>query len=85
VRVNTVDGIARSYRGKLCAMVDIDEQMLPFCSIGDIDWQIEAIVKKMGAPDGGLMIYAIPSEDVPLENIEALCYGWEKHCNYNWP
>ncbi len=85
VRANTIEGIARAYGGKLCAMVDIDEQMLPFCSPEDIDRQIKDIVQTIGSSEGGLMIYAIPSEDVPLENIEALCTGWEKHCFFNWP
>jgi uroporphyrinogen decarboxylase len=85
VRPNSVDGIANAYKGKMCALVDIDEQMLPFCSPRDIDRQIKEIVEKAGSPEGGLMIYAIPSEDVPLENIEAICTGWEKHCYYGWP
>ena len=82
VRANTIDGIAEKYNGKLCALVDIDEQMLPFCKPADIDAQFEEIVHKIGSPKGGLMIYAIPSKDVPLENIEALCSSWEKHCFY---
>ncbi len=85
VRPNTVDGIANAYSGKLCALVDIDEQMLPFCVPRDIEMQIKEIIEKAGSPEGGLMIYAIPSEDVPLENIEAMCTGWEKHCFYGWP
>ena len=85
IGANTIDGIAKAYKGKLCAMVDIDEQMLPFCSPDDIDRQIREIVEKVGSPEGGLIIYAIPSEDVPLENIEAICSGWEKYCFYNWP
>ncbi|KKL80682.1 hypothetical protein LCGC14_2002340, partial [marine sediment metagenome] len=85
VRPNTVDGIANAYSGKLCALVDIDEQMLPFCAPRDIEMQIKEIIEKAGSPEGGLMIYAIPSEDVPLENIEAMCTGWEKHCFYGWP
>ena len=80
VRANTIDGIAQAYKGKLCPLVDIDEQMLPFCKPEDIDQQFQEIVEKVGSPEGGLMIYAIPSMDVPLENIEALCSSWERHC-----
>lgn len=67
------------------SMEDSDEQVLLFYSPGDIDRQIEEIDKKMGAFEGSLVISAIPSEDVPLENIESVCCGWEKHCQYNWP
>jgi len=76
----SIDGIARAYRGKLCAMVDIDEQMLPFARPDDIDAQIREIVEKIGRPEGGLMLYACPSADVPLENIEAICTAWERYC-----
>ena len=85
VRPNTIDGIARHYRGKLCALADIDEQMLPFATPEQIDAQVKEIVAKVGAPEGGLMLFAIPSQDVPLVNIEALYIAWEKHCYHNWP
>jgi uroporphyrinogen decarboxylase len=85
VRPNTIDGIGQHYRDKLCALVDIDEQMLPFATPEQIDKQVEEIVAKVGAPEGGLMLFAIPSQDVPLENIEALYLAWETHCFYNWP
>ena len=80
VRANTIEGIARAYGGKLCALVDLDEQMLPFCRPEDIREQLQAVVRAMGDRRGGLMIYALPSQDVPLENIEALCTAWEKCC-----
>ncbi len=79
VRACGIDGIARAYGGKLCAMVDIDEQMLPFATPGEIEAQIREIVEKVGRPEGGLMLYACPSADVPLENIEAICTGWERY------
>ena len=80
VRACGINGIARAYGGKLCAMVDIDEQMLPFVSPVDIHEQIHEIVQKVGRPEGGLMLYACPSADVPLENIDAICTAWEKYC-----
>ena len=79
VRPCTIDGIAQAYNGKLCAMVDIDEQMLPFCTPQDIDDQIREIFTKIGTPDGGLMLFACVTADVPLENIEAICTAWESH------
>lgn len=80
VRANSLEGIARAYKGRLCALVDIDEQMLPFCTPEDIRRQVREVVQMMGDPSGGLMIYACPSADVPLENIEALCEAWEEFC-----
>jgi uroporphyrinogen decarboxylase len=80
VRANTIEGIAGAYKGKLCALVDIDEQMLPTCKPEEIKQQIRDVREAMYQPQGGLMIYCIPSQDVPLENIEALCQGWEEIC-----
>jgi hypothetical protein len=60
-------------------MVDIDEQRLPFSSPDEIEAQIGEIIAQIGLPQGGLMLYACPSADVPLENIEAICTGWERY------
>ena len=80
VRANTVERIAEVYSGRLCALVDIDEQMLPYCTPEDIHRQIKQVRDTVGTTEGGLMIYAIPSADVPLENIEALAVAWERYC-----
>jgi len=80
VRACGIDAIARAYGGKLCAMVDIGEQMLRFASPDEIDAQIREIVEKVGRAEGGLMLYACPSADVPVENIEAICTAWERYC-----
>ena len=79
VRANTIEGIAKHYRGRLCALVDIDEQMLPYGTPDEIEAQVREVAESVGTPDGGLMLYAIPSSDVPLENIEALCHAWRKY------
>ena len=85
VRANPLPEIARAYKGKLCALVDIDQQMLPFCTPEEIRRQIKEVVETIGSPEGGLMIYAIPSADVPLANIEALCTAWEEFCYQHDP
>ncbi|UCB45820.1 MAG: hypothetical protein JSV25_16730 [Spirochaetota bacterium] len=78
VRANTIQGIAKEYRGKLCALVDIDEQMLPYATPEEIENQVREIVESVGTSKGGLMLYAIPSRDVPLDNIDAICQAWMK-------
>ena len=78
VRANTLDGIARAYRGKLCANVDLDRQMFPFCTPDDIWRQVEAAATKVGTPQGGVMLAAsVHGNDIPLANIEALCAALE--------
>ena len=76
----SLDEIAGAYRGKLCALVDLDEQRLPTCTPGQIHDQVRSIVAQVGLPEGGLLLYACPSPDVPLQNIEAICDAWEWFC-----
>jgi len=43
--------------------------------------QIKEVVEKIGSPQGGLMVFgSISGNDVPLENIEALCKAMEEYC-----
>ena len=79
VRANTIDGIARAYKGKLCANVDLDRQMFRFCRPDDIWRQVEESVQKVGSPEGGIMLAgSVWDAGVPLENIEALCSALEQ-------
>ena len=81
IRTNTLDGIAKAYKGKVCANVDLDRQMFPFCKPGDIKRQVKEIVDKLALPEGGLMIWgAIAGGDTSLENIEAVCEAMEDYC-----
>ena len=83
VRANTIDGIARAYRGKLCANVDLDRQMFRFCKPDDIWRQVEEAVQKVGSPEGGIMLAgSVWDAGVPLANIEALCAALEQFRAY---
>ncbi len=81
VGAGTIEGIGRAYTGRMCAMVDLDEQLLPSQSPEEIHEQMRKIVSVVGSPEGGLMIYAGPSEDVPFRNLEAICSAWERYCS----
>lgn len=81
IRANTLDGIAKAYKGRICAKVDLDRQMFPFCRPVDIRRQVREVVDKLSLPEGGLMIWGvICGKDIPLENIKALCETIEKYC-----
>ncbi|MGQ9631591.1 MAG: uroporphyrinogen decarboxylase family protein [bacterium] len=81
LRANTLEGIAKAYKGKMCINLDLDRQMFPFCKPGDIREQVKDVVETLGSPEGGLMISgSIYGDDVPLENIEALCEACEEFC-----
>jgi len=78
IRANTLEGIVKTYKGKLCAKVDLDEQMFASCKPIDIKEQVKEVIKRLYSPQGGLMISGEPSPDVRLENIEAICSALEE-------
>ena len=81
LRANTLEGIERAYKGKMCIRLDLDRQMFPFCRPRDINRQVREVVAKLSSPQGGLMVVGyIHGGDVPLENIEALCEAMEEYC-----
>jgi len=81
LRANTLEGIERCYKGKICIKLDLDRQMFPFCTPRDIWNQVEEALEKLYLPQGGLMLMgSVSAGDVPLENIEALASAMEDLC-----
>ena len=81
LRANTLPGIVRAYKGKVCATVDLDRQSFAFLTPQAIRDQVQEVVDAMADPRGGLMISgSIWGADVPLGNIEALCAAVEDCC-----
>jgi len=78
---NSLEGIERAYKGRMCINLDLDRQMFAFCKPSDIRNQIKECVERLNAPEGGLMMKAeVVGANVPLENIEAICDGMEEFC-----
>lgn len=84
IRANTLAGIVQAYKGKMCVKLDLDRQMLPFCEPQDIREQVREVVMELGSPEGGLILWAWVSPDVPLENIQALIAAAEEFRTYWW-
>ena len=82
IGANGLGNIARLCKGKVCVNLDLDRQMFPFWTPEDIDEHIRVAVETLGAPEGGLWLYAAPCENTPLENIEAICAAMEKYRGY---
>ena len=81
LRANTLEGIERCYKGKLCIRLDLDRQMFPFCTPQDIRDQIQEALDRLYLPEGGLMLMAAVYDDnTPLANIEALAETLEELC-----
>ncbi|MGI6704760.1 MAG: uroporphyrinogen decarboxylase family protein [Clostridia bacterium] len=79
VRANGLDNLVKVCKGKVCVDLDLDRQMFPFCTPKDIEEHVEEAVRKLGSPQGGLMLTAECGPDVPLENIEAICCALERY------
>ena len=73
IRANGLDGLAAQCKGRVCVDLDLDRQMFPFCTPGDIDAHVREAVERLGSPEGGLWLKAEIGDDVPLENVEAIC------------
>ena len=80
-RANTLEGIVKAYKGKLCANVDLDRQGFAFMTPLEIREQIKQVVDQMAAPEGGLMVAAsVWDTNTPVENIAAICEAMEDYC-----
>ncbi len=82
VGANGMENLARACKGRVCLDLDLDRQQLPFWSPADIDAHVKAAVEMLGAPEGGLWLKAEIGDDVPLENVEAVCVALEKYSMY---
>jgi len=80
LRANGIEGIAKAYRGKLAANVDLDRQSFPFLAPGQLRDQVKSVVDAMYDPKGGLMLLAAFYGDVPLRNVAAICEAMEDFC-----
>lgn len=82
LRANTLQGIIKAYKGKLCANVDLDRQSFPFASPKELRQQVKEVINAMASPEGGLMIYAgfCGGNEIPLRNIAAVCEAMEDYC-----
>jgi uroporphyrinogen decarboxylase len=80
LRANTLEGLVKAYKGKLCARLDLDRQSFPFLTPGQLRDQVRRVVEAMDDPRGGLMIDARFYGPVPWRNVEALCESLEEFC-----
>jgi len=79
VGANGLENLARVCKGKVCVDLDLNRQMFPFWKPRDIDAHVREAVEILGSPEGGLWLKAEIGDDVPLENVEAICTALEIH------
>ena len=82
VGANGLENLAEICKGKVCVDLDLDRQKFPFWNPDDIDRHVKEAVEILGSPEGGLGLRAEIGDDVPLENVEAICAALEKYSTY---
>ena len=80
IRANGLEGLRREARGKVCLDQDLDRQLFPFATPSQIEDHIGEVFEGLNSKDGGLMLIAECGQDVPLENIHAICRTFERLC-----
>ena len=81
LRACTLDGIEKAYKGKMCINLDLDRQMLPFCTPEEMREQVREVVARLNSPEGGLMVQmGVFGGDIPLATLEALFDALEEFC-----
>ncbi len=81
--VNGIDWIAARLKGRVCIDLDIDRQSVTrFGSPAQIDTLIHEEVRKLGSPQGGLMMIYGLYPGVPVENVAALMDALERYATF---
>jgi hypothetical protein len=80
-RANGLEGLKDQALGKVALDQDLDRQLFPFASPAQIHDHIGTVVEALGAPQGGLLLFAECGPDVPLHNIDAICVALEQQCH----
>jgi hypothetical protein len=71
-RSNGLDNLERVCKGKIPINLDLDRQLFPFGTPSDMRKHVEACVKRLYLPEGGLGLSIEIGPDYPLENIDAI-------------
>jgi len=79
IRANGLENLVRECKGKICVNLDLDRQLFPFATPPEHDDHIREAVEALGSPEGGLWLTAECADDVPLQNIEAVCVALETY------
>jgi uroporphyrinogen-III decarboxylase len=80
VRANTLEGLRRVARGRVCINLDLDRQLFPFATPEEIRDHIREAHETLNTPEGGLMLHAECEPDVPPRNVRAICEALEEVC-----
>ena len=75
--------MAKRIAGRVCLRQDMDRQhIIPHGTTEEIQNDVKEIITLFGNYNGGLILHAEISPDVPFENIKAMYQAFEKYGNY---
>jgi len=81
--VHGIDNLRDNLKGRVCIELDIDRQkIVPYGTRQEIHDLIEEEVRKLGSPQGGLMLTIGFYPPTPPENIDAVCDALEQFRTY---
>jgi uroporphyrinogen decarboxylase len=81
IRANTLEGIVRAYKGRLCANVDLDRQGFATMTARELREHVRETVAALQSPAGGLMLSAsVWDPYVSLQRIKTLAAALEDYC-----
>ena len=78
---NTLEGIEKAYKGKLCANVNLDQEIVAW-KPHEMKNRMAELVGRLGSPQGGLMFRANLLPDATPADIEAICLALQ-HCCFH--
>ena len=73
IRANGLDNLVATCKGKVCIDLDLDRQLFPRATVGQIESHIRQCVEALYLPEGGLWLLAECAPDLPLETIDGIC------------
>lgn len=80
-RSNGLKGLREIAKGRVALDQDLDRQLFPFATRGQLEDHICEVYEELQMPEGGLMLLAECGPDVPLESIDLICATFERLCN----
>ncbi len=72
IRANTLEGLVRVAKGKVCILLDLDRQLFPFAEPEQLKAHVREAVDKLRMDEGGLMLSAECPLGMSLDRIEAI-------------
>jgi hypothetical protein len=71
-RANGLDNLEKICKGRIPICLDLDRQLFPMGTPGEIRTHAKECIERLYLPEGGLAINVEIGSDYPLENIEAV-------------